>query len=494
MNVRFAAVGLVFVGSVSCATNDELASSPDTTAQSEQSILRGQTELGRKYVVMIEGWRYDGKVSRCSGTYYAPRVVLTAANCLDDLIVPNSLFVYYGTAYDTDVAQLPQIPEPGKPSVWARADSWERHPAYNGTTFDANIGVIYLDRKLPFDPVPLFRNPIDATFLSNSANKLATVVGWGADKALSADISQYSGLGVKRTAKMPILGSPAQSLYDVNDPNPGLLDATVRSHWLQLDGHNPYGSGCAGDAGGPMFVNQWGQEYAAGVGFWTGLWCENYNLFTRLNPYLPFLDLAYQKGGQAVLKPYLECVTDNSDGSLRAHFGYTNDNGVNVNVPYGSANELALDTKGVRPSLFYHGKRAWAFSVNFAKTQTLTYKLSPTNSPTTTLTVKSTSPRCLVSDVHVQCEAACRPQLAMPACPSMNPRTRQDECVANCIDFLDFAGQVGCQAEYVAYNSCLATIPTDPSKWQCSIYSADPLPVDGICATQGAALDTCLGI
>ncbi|HEY5956991.1 MAG TPA: trypsin-like serine protease, partial [Polyangiaceae bacterium] len=439
-------------------------------------------------------WRYDGKVSRCTGTYFAPRVVLTAANCLSAPIVPNSLFVYYGDNYTSDVAQLPMIPAPGQTSVWARADSWELHSAYNPTTNDANLAVIYLDRKLPFDPIPLFRNPIDAKFLANPANKLAEVVGWGADVALSADITQYSGLGVKRTAMMPIVGTPTQSLYDINDPNPGLLDATVRSHWLQLNGQKPNGSGCAGDGGGPMFVNQWGQEYAAGVGFWTGLWCENYNLFTRLDAYLPFLDLAYMRGGQAVLKPYLECVTDNADGTLRAHFGYTNANGVNVTVPYGCSNALWLDTKGVRPSLFYSGTKAWAFSVNFAKAQTLTYRLSPANSPTTTLTVKSTSPRCATNDDNVQCEAACRPQLSMPTCPSLNPRSRQDECISSCVTFFDIASSVGCEAAYAVYNNCLAGIPTDPAYWQCSIYSGNPLPATGTCEAESNAFHSCVGM
>lgn len=482
-------VSLFLLSAFGCSDARDVDPSKEETSAAEQSILRGVVESGRPYVLMVEGWRYDGLVSRCTATYYAPRVLLTAANCLSDLIVPNTLFVYYGNSYAADVAQLPNIPAPGQPSVWARADSWERHTAYNSTTNDANIGVIYLDRKLPFDPLPTYRQSIGSAFVG----KTAQVVGWGADKALSADITQYSGLGVKRSAGMKILGAPTQALYDVNDPNPGLLDATVRSHWLHLDGTAPNGSGCSGDGGGPMIINQWGQDYIAGVGFWTGLWCENYNLFTRIDPYLAFLDQAYAKGGQSTLIPRLECVTANSDGTLRAHFGYTNNNGVNVTVAYGAANDLALDTKSVRPSLFYYGNRKWAFSVNFAKTQTLTYKLSPQNSPTTILTAKSTSPRCAVDSYYTQCEASCRPQLAMPACASLNPRSRQDECVANCVDFFGFAAEAGCSSTYVSYNNCLAGIATNPANWQCSIYSADPYPADGICQSQSDAFYACMG-
>jgi len=478
---------LTLLGLVGCsATQLDVG---DDVSTAESAIVGGSVETGRSYVVMIEGWRYDGRVTRCSGTYYAPRVVLTAASCLSDMIVPNNLFVYYGSNYAGDLAQLPNIPAPGQTSVWARADSWERHSTFNATNNDGNIGVIYLDRKLPFDPLPLFRNNIDSTYVGS----FAKVVGWGADVALSADISQYSGLGVKRSATMKILGSPTQALYNANDPNPGLLDSAVRSHWIHLDGSAPNGNRCTGDGGGPMIINKWGQDYVAGVGFWTGLWCKDYSVMTRTDPYLPFLDTAYMKGGQATVIPRLECVTANSDGSLRAHFGYTNNNGVNVTVPFGAANVLALDTKGVRPSMFYNGNRPWAFSVNFSKTQTITYKLSPTNSPTTTISVTSNSTRCALTSLYTQCEASCRPQLAMATCPSLNPRTRQDECVANCVDNFAFATDWGCDAEFAAYNTCLSGISTNPANWQCSIYSADPQPAGGLCTTQSDAFDTCMG-
>lgn len=484
--IGFCAVALL--GLLGCSATGEDTGSADVSA-AESAIVGGTVETGRSYVVMIEGWRFDGLATRCTGTYFAPRVVLTAASCLSDMIVPNNLFVYYGANYAADVAQLPDIPAPGQPSVWAKADSWERHSAFNSTTYDGNIGVIYLDRKLPFDPLPLFRNNIDSSYVNTSA----TVVGWGADVALSADISEYSGLGVKRTGTMKILGSPAQSLYDAGDPLPGLLDATVRSHWIQLDGTGANANRCTGDGGGPMIINKWGQDYIAGVGFWTGLWCKTYSLMTRTDPYLPFLDTAYMKGGQATVIPRLECVTPNADGTLRAHFGYTNNNGVNVTVPYGSANVLALDTKGVRPKLFYNGNRPWAFSVNFARTQTLTYTLSPTNSPTTTIKVNSSSTRCATSSLYTQCEASCRPMLAMPACPSMNPRSRQDECVAACVDNFAFSDEFGCKAAWGTYNTCLAGISTSASNWQCSIYSADPQPADGLCQSQLDAYYTCMG-
>ena len=43
---------------------------------------------------------------------------------------------------------------------------------------------------------------------------------------------------------------------------------------------------------------------------------------TRIDSFLPFLDLSYKRGGQDVLKPTFSCVTPNPSGSLTAIFGY----------------------------------------------------------------------------------------------------------------------------------------------------------------------------
>ena len=92
---------------------------------------------------------------------------------------------------------------------------------------------------------------------------------------------------------------------------------------------------------------QSGQTYIAGVSYWTGLSCEDYNLWMRIDSFLPFLDLSYKRGGQDVLKPTFACVTPNPHGSLTAIHGYQNDDGVAISVPYGTKNASARDTSGV---------------------------------------------------------------------------------------------------------------------------------------------------
>lgn len=479
------AVSLAWVWGCSAAPNEQGSSTSEDVAQSESAVIRGTAITNRPYVVMIHARRFDNSVQPCTATYFAPRVLVTDAVCLG----PNTaeVFAYYGNNYNADKAVLPNIPAPGQTSVWAKADSWQLHPSYNPTLHDASLAVVYLDRKLPFDPLPLARFNIDASYVG----QLVDFVGWGASKALSADIQQFEGLGVKRKASVPIAGTPTAADYHADDPNPGMLNATVRSHYIKLNGQAPYGNACMGDGGAPFIINKFGQDYIGGTSLWTGLWCEDYQILTRFDPYLPFLDDAYMKGGQATVIPRLECVSKEPNNSLRAHFGYNNKNGVNVSVPYGTANSFPLDTKNVRPSLFLNGDHGWTTSIDIPTGKQLDWKLSPTNSPTTELRVDANSPRCAADDRHVKCERYCRPQLAVPACPASSPRSTEEQCVDSCYDTYSFV--TGCETQYDTAIACVAGLSTAPSNWQCFPDFPDPIPADTVCVSQFAALNTCLG-
>lgn len=471
-----------------CASAEEEGFNADAeeVSQAEAAVVRGTAISTRPQVVMLHIVRWDGIIQPCTGSYFAPRVLVTDAVCL---LGASQVFAYHGNNYEADKSILPNIPAPGVSSVWARADSWESHPAYNQTLHDASLAAVYLDRKLPFDPLPLARFDIDASYVG----KLVEFVGWGANKALSADIQQFEGLGVKRKATVQIKGTPTAADYHADDPNPGMLDPVVRSHYLKLNGHTPYGNACMGDGGAPFIINKWGQDYLGGTSLWTGLWCEEYQIMTRFSPYLPFLDNAYMKGGQATVIPRLECVSQEAGGKLRAHFGYNNKNGVNVSVPFGPANSFPLDTQNVRPSLFLNGDHAWSTSIDIPTGKQLYWKLSPTNSPTTELRVDANSPRCALDNRYLKCERSCRPQLAMPACPASSPRSTQEQCIDSCYDIYPFMDETDCVSQYDAALACLGQISTSPSNWQCFPDYPDPMPADGVCATQFAALDTCLG-
>ena len=77
----------------------------------EQGIVRSTANGGRNEVVMVYARAIvDGQfVTRtCSGSYFAPRVVVTAAHCLEN-VFSNQLFAYYGDNFAQDLAELTEL-------------------------------------------------------------------------------------------------------------------------------------------------------------------------------------------------------------------------------------------------------------------------------------------------------------------------------------------------------------------------------------------------
>ena len=306
--MRLRGVSLVVCASLFAACAPDVA---DDASNNTDTIIRGKEEKKLPQVVFVRVNGFSGGWTLCTGTYFASRVVVTAAHCRRNDAIPGQTFVYYGNDYFTDVATLPNIPAPGQPSVWARVETMAVHPDYNPTVNYPDFAIMHLDRVLPFDPIPLLRAPV------TSADKKGEIAGWGGSKALTADITQVEGVGIKRSAKVKILGTPTEADFHADDPNLGILDPAIRANLLKTDGMKPSANTCAGDSGGPLLVKVHGRDYLAGVGFWTGLFCEDYAIFTRIDPFLAYFDDAVLRAGKAPIIPRLECVEDQGDGSFR---------------------------------------------------------------------------------------------------------------------------------------------------------------------------------
>jgi hypothetical protein len=457
----------------------------------QDEIIRATSNGGRDQVVMLYGTGFGGgNIVICTGSYYAPRVVVTAAHC----IVPNlqQMFVYYGDNFQQDRAELTPsgqglaAPPIGAPSHWSEADSWQVNPAYNANLNSADMAVVFLDRKPPFDPLPIYRSRVNA-------NVPMTITGWGSNSAPTPTTG--AGFGTERTGRTVTLGSPTAADYHPDDPNPGMLDPAVRATVLKTDGHAPNANGCFGDSGGPIILNLAGQDYIAGVGYWTGLSCEDYNLFNRIDSFLPFFDLSYKRGGQDVLKPTFACVTPNPQGSLTAIFGYQNDNGVGISIPYGAKNVLARDTANLRPTRFDPGLHALAFGVDFTTGQTASWTLAPDNNPSVTLNATSSSPRCTAAQaIDSSCVLGCRAQLRS-GCPKVE---EYDDCSANCasVSHLVADSVVGCNDERVTFQNCLVATAPGAANWSCTAAPEEfvfgPGPQSLVCASQQNAYMRCL--
>jgi len=484
----FRKLGLVSVGSLVLACSAEAGSGNDVPmGESDDSIIRSTAETGKDQVVMVYGVGNFGSTEICSGTYTSSRVVITAAHCLQNMY---QVFVYFGDAAPADFSELRHLAKgfatPAADSHWAQADSWESHPDYDANLNHPDLGAVYLDRKLPFKPLPIARFPLNKSY----AGKKMTVMGWGSGATDGPVVGvDYA---IQRTGIQKFIGTPTAADYHPDDPNQGLLDPAVRKDLFKLDGTAPNSNMCFGDSGGAMLVNKDGKTYLGGVFFWTGFFCEDYSMFTRMDPFLSFFDETEKKAeAREKIVPELECVNANDDGTYTAYFGYTNNNGVSVDIPYGHKNSLALDTTDERPTHFVPGTQDFMFGVDFKKNQTVTWSLDPSCSPRTTVMVNKNSKACGAADVdNIDCSNACAAQLDS-GCNDIPSHT---QCMNSCLDFkfiIDYY-YPACVGAVDAFYSCTAEQPSGTENWFCYQDGLTP-PDANECFDELDQLYACLG-
>jgi hypothetical protein len=456
---------------------------PNPADNGTEAIVRGKDEKKLPQVVAVRSNLFGGGWILCSGTYFAKRVVVTAAHCLKANAIPGQTFVYYGDDYLTDVNSLPTIPPPGQPSKWARVETAAAHPDYDASIHFPDFAIMHLDRELPFDPIPLLRDPV------TDADKKGEIVGWGGSKALTADITQVEGAGIKRSAKVKLLGSPTDADYHPDDPNPGILDPAIQPKLLKTNGLAPSANTCAGDSGGPLLVERKGKTFLAGVGFWTGLFCEDYAIFTRIDPFLAYFDDAVTRAGKAPIVPRLECVEPQAGGSYLAHFGYRNDNALTVNIPYGKQNLFAKDTAGARPSNFKPGDYLFDFSVPFTSGAELSWTLAPPCGAATTVKANASSPVCDTTSPTFLCAKTCDAGFAA-ACADQN--ANRPDCIVQCVANTTLFAEYGCGTEWNAYTACIAALPPAAENWDCSFPGYPAQPAFPHCDPELNAVFNCL--
>ena len=485
-------LGLVSLSSLmmACGAGAETGTA-GPMGESDDSIIRATSETGKDQVVMvyaiqIAGGRLQPEI--CSGTYTASRVVITAAHCVQS-VWNNQLFVYFGDDAETDFDEFTQNgqmlipPPPGQPSHWAQADSFEAHPDYDANLNHPDIAAVYLDRKLPFDPMPIARFRLDNSYVG----KKMQVMGWGSGEATGPATGDL--YAIERTGKQKFLGTPTAADYHPDDPNAGLLDPHIRRDLFKLDGVDPSSNMCFGDSGGAMLVSKNGKTYLGGVFFWTGFFCEDYSMFTRMDPFLDFFDKAEKKGGKSKLTPDLDCVAQNADGNYTAYFGYDNKNAVSLDIPKGFKNALPLDVNGWRPTHFLPGSHDFVFGVDFKKSQTLVYTLDPDSSPRTTLYANKHSKACSAEQAPmVECGNRCK-ATELSGCVMPDFAT----CMEQCNDTNAFFAEnyPECSDTLNAWNHCVGTTPPGEDNWSC--WDATTLPDSLNCDGALDDLYVCLG-
>lgn len=466
-------VALSVVGcAVGCASADPADLAHEDVGESASEIVRADKVGGPSAAVAVIGLTGIGGRRYCSGVAVAPRVVITAAHCVTEFV--ERTIVYYGADVTADQDRFFGDDDPSNP--WTVAATWEQHPDYDPDLHFPDLAAVYLPRALPFAPAELLRTPLR----NSDLNDQLTVSGWGASKALTPDLSQFEGVGIQRTAKIPFLGSPTVRDFVPEDPNNGLFVASIRARLAKFGGRAPESNTCAGDSGAPIFVKRGHRDYVAAINFFTGLSCEGYSMATRVEPFLRYFDAAIEKGGELAVAPKLRCVDEAADGSYTAFFGYENPNVVTMEIPLGRDNRLREDELNVRPTQFLPGSHPWDFFVEFGRKDKLQWELSSggdgCHEREKQAVASRRSPRCEASAPDVSCAQLCK---GFDACGF-----DFGDCMTDCTSNIGFFQQdlPQCLEPWVALNRCMAALPTEDL---CN-FSSPPSCVD-----ETAAFEAC---